>query len=78
MNTSVAIHMGTEDGMIYKRPGSRYWYARFHVRGRRYERSTGALTPAGALEGLRLYRLQVERRGDPLRADRTGCFADYA
>jgi len=68
----------TDDGMIYKRPGSRYWYARFRVNGRRYERSTGTLTQAGALEGLRLYRLQVERRGDPLKCGNTACFADYA
>lgn len=71
---NVIIRITTEDGMIFKRPGSKYWQARFRVNGHLYERSTGQTKESNALEVLRLYRLQIERRGDPLRGPT--CYAD--
>lgn len=50
---------------VFRRKDSRYWQARFWIGDTLVRRSTGAMTRRAALDGLRCWRLQYERRGAP-------------
>lgn len=52
---------------VYRRPDSRYWWARIWIGSTLHRRSTGALTRGGALIGLQAWKLQLQRHGPPAR-----------